>query len=168
MVVDICSGDTAIRYGILDALANLGAGYSMYNQSNVAVVGTHQHSGPGAYYNYLLPQVTSLGFDPQSYQAIVDGSTLAIQRAHESLTPGYLSYANTNVTNANINRSLYSYLNNPASERAQYDSNVDTTLTMLRFQRASDGLNTGVLCWHRYVFLKLLCLLENCPSLVFA
>ena len=149
LVLDTAMGDTAIRYGIIEALADLGSGYAMYNQSNVAVTGTHQHSGPGAWLNYLLPQVTSLGFSEQSYQAIVDGSVLSIQRAHESLEPGTLSFADTNVTDANINRSLYSYLQNPAAERAQYDTTVDTTLTMLRFKRASDGLNTGILCWHR-------------------
>lgn len=149
LVIDTAMGDTAIRYGILQGLANLGSGYSMYNQSNVAVTGTHQHSGPGAWLNYLLPQVTSLGFSKQSYQAIVDGSVLSIQRAHQSLAPGTLSYADTNITDANINRSLYAYLQNPADERAKYDATVDTTLTMLRFKRASDGLNTGVLCWHR-------------------
>lgn len=74
---------------------------------------------------------------------------LSIQRAHESIAPGYLSYADTNITDANINRSLFAYLANPAAERAQYETTVDTTLTMLRFQRASDGLNTGVLAWHR-------------------
>jgi neutral ceramidase len=145
LVIDTAMGDTAIRYGILQGLANLGSGYSMYNQSNVAVTGTHQHSGPGAWLNYLLPQVTSLGFSKQSYQAIVDGSVLSIQRAHQSLAPGTLSYADTNITDANINRSLYAYLQNPAEERAQYDSTVDTTLTMLRFTRASDGLNSCVL-----------------------
>lgn len=142
-------GDTAIRYGILQGLANLGSGYSMYNQSNVAVTGTHQHSGPGAWLNYLLPQITSLGFSKQSYQAIVDGSVLSIQRAHESLEPGTLSFADTNVTDSNINRSLYAFLQNPADERAELGTTTDTILTMLRFQRASDGLNTGVLCWHR-------------------
>jgi neutral ceramidase len=57
----------------------------MYGQSNVAVTGTHSHSGPGAWFNYLLPQITSLGFNNQSYQAIVDGAVLSIKRAHESL-----------------------------------------------------------------------------------
>ncbi|CZR64169.1 probable neutral ceramidase precursor [Phialocephala subalpina] len=148
LVLDTACGDTAIRYGILEALANLGTDYSMYGQSNVAVTGTHAHSGPGAWLNYLLPQITSLGFDKQSYQAIVDGTVLSIQRAHASIAPGYLSYADTNITDANINRSLFAYLANPAAERAQYETTVDTTLTMLRFQRASDGLSTGVLAWH--------------------
>jgi neutral ceramidase len=139
----------------------------MYTTQNVAVTGTHQHSGPGAvsnaiqfidqsltvqkWLNYLLPQVTSLGFDKQSYQAIVDGAVLSIQRAHESLTEGTLAFADAEVdgdNNANINRSPYAYLANPAAERANYTYDVDKTLTMLRFQRNSDGLNIGVLGWH--------------------
>ncbi|KAL2065485.1 hypothetical protein VTL71DRAFT_3155 [Oculimacula yallundae] len=146
LVLDIANGDTAIRYGVVDGLK--GAGLGIYNQSNIALTGTHSHSGPGAFNNYLLPQVTSLGFSKQSYQAIVDGTILSIKRAHASLAPGYLKYGDTNITDANINRSLYAYLANPAAERAKYDSTVDTTLTLLRFQRASDGLNTGVLAWH--------------------
>ncbi|ESZ90091.1 neutral ceramidase precursor [Sclerotinia borealis F-4128] len=147
LVLDTASGDTAIRYGILQALANLESAYSVYGQHNIAVTGTHQHSGPGAYFNYLLPQITSLGFDKQSYQAIIDGAVLSIKRAHESLTTGYLTTGDTNITNANINRSIYAYLANPAAERALYTDDVDKTLTMLRFQRASDGLNIGVLTW---------------------
>jgi neutral ceramidase len=147
LVLDTQSGDTAVRYGILQALANLGPGYAMYGQQNVAVTGTHSHSGPGAWLNYLLPQITSLGFSHQSYQAIVDGAVLSIQRAHQSIAPGYLSFGSTNITNANINRSLWAYLANPAAERAQYDTNVDTNLTMLQFKRASDSKNIGVLTW---------------------
>jgi len=51
------------------------------------------------------------------------------------------------VDGANINRSLYAYLSNPAAERAQYADDVDKELTLLRFQRASDGKNIGVLTW---------------------
>jgi neutral ceramidase len=85
IILDTQSGDTAIRYGVLEGLAALGSEYSVYGQSNIALTGTHSHSGPGAWFNYLLPQITSLGFDKQSYQAIVDGTVLSIQRAHESL-----------------------------------------------------------------------------------
>ncbi len=86
VVLDTQSGDTACRLGILEGVAALGAEYTVYTDSNIAVTGTHSHSGPGAWFNYLLPQVTSLGFDKQSYQAIVDGAVLSIKRAHESLT----------------------------------------------------------------------------------
>ncbi|RYO75085.1 hypothetical protein DL764_010581 [Monosporascus ibericus] len=147
LVLDTQAGDTALRYGILDGLAALGPEYAVYGQGNVAVTGTHSHAGPGAWFNYLLPQITSFGFDKQSYQAIVDGAVLSIKRAHESLEEGYLDIGTANITAANLNRSLYAYLANPASERAQYADDVDKEMTVLRFQRASDGKNVGLLTW---------------------
>lgn len=153
LVLDTQSGDTAVRYGILSKLRELGPEYDVYSQHNVAVTGTHSHSGPAGWLNYLLPQITSKGFDHQGYQAIVDGAVLSIQRAHESLQPGYLSVGSTKVKGANINRSLFAYLANPAEERAKYnassedDGSVDTELTLLKFERASDHKNIGALTW---------------------
>lgn len=153
LVLDTQSGDTAVRYGILAGLAELGPAYAVYSQQNVAVTGTHSHSGPGGWLNYLLPQITSKGFDHQGYQAIVDGAILSIVRAHESLQPGYLSVGSTKVKGANINRSLFAYLANPESERVRYnttsddDGSVEKDLSLLKFQRASDGKNIGVLTW---------------------
>lgn len=86
LVLDTQTGDTAIRRGILEGIAALGSQYAVYNKNNVAVTGTHSHAGPGAFFNYLLPQITNLGFERQSYQAIVDGAVLSVKRAHESLT----------------------------------------------------------------------------------
>jgi len=85
LVIDTAFGDTAIRRGIIEGVAALGSAYSVYGNANIAVTGTHTHAGPGAYMNYLLPQITSYGFSKQSYQAIVDGAVLSIKRAHESL-----------------------------------------------------------------------------------
>ncbi|KAI9752895.1 MAG: hypothetical protein M1815_000226 [Lichina confinis] len=147
VVLDIQSGDTAVRYGVLEGLAKLGPEYAMYGQSNIAVVGTHSHSGPGAWDNYLLPQITSQGFDKQSYGAIVDGTVRSIVRAHESLSPGHLVQASIRLPDASINRSPYSYLANPESERQQYEDDVDRNMTLLRFRRASDCKTTGVLNW---------------------
>jgi neutral ceramidase len=153
LVLDTQCGDTAIRYGILEGLSNLGPEYSVYTQQNVAVTGTHSHSGPGAWLNYLLPQITSKGFSRQSYDAIVQGAILSIHRAHKKLEPGYLTVGHTKVKGANINRSLYAYLANPENERAKYDNgihddgSVEKTLTLLRFTQASTGKHTGVLTW---------------------
>lgn len=147
LVLDTQSGDTAVRYGILAGLAGLGGDYAVYDASNVAVTGTHSHSGPGAWFNYLLPQVTSFGFDKQSYQALVAGAVQSVQRAHENLTEGYLDVGTVNVTDANLSRSLYAYLANPAEERAQYSDSVDKEMTLLRFKRASDLKDVGVLTW---------------------
>lgn len=147
LVLDTQSGDTAIRYGILEGLADLGDDFKVYNKDNVAVTGTHSHSGPGAWLNYLLPQITSMGFDHESYQAIVNGSVLAIQRAHQNLTPGHLGISLMDVDGININRSPFAYLANPADERKKYQSDVDKTMTVLRFERASDGAPIGMLSW---------------------
>ncbi|KAF6821488.1 neutral ceramidase precursor [Colletotrichum plurivorum] len=148
LVLDTQSGDTAVRNGILEGLRALGSEYAVYTKDNVAVTGTHSHAGPGAWFNYLLPQVTSLGFDRQSYQAIVDGAVLSIKRAHESLTEGYLDVTTAEVSDGAINRSLWAYLANPDAERARYSSSTDTTLTLLRLRRASDGRSVGALTWY--------------------
>ncbi|KAI1374496.1 Neutral/alkaline nonlysosomal ceramidase [Hypoxylon crocopeplum] len=157
LVLDQQSGDTAVRFGILDGIGALGDEYAVYGQGNVAVTGTHAHSAPGAWFNYLLPQVTSLGFDEQSYQAIVDGAVLSIKRAHESLTeleillyrtPLIWPIGTVNITDGNLSRSLYAYLANPAEERALYTDDVDKEMTVLKFQRASDSKNIGILTWY--------------------
>ncbi|KAF1838471.1 neutral ceramidase precursor [Decorospora gaudefroyi] len=147
LVLDTQSGDTAIRNGILEGLQAMGPEYAVYGKNNVAVTGTHSHAGPGAWLNYLLPQITSKGFDKQSYQAIVDGTLLSIKRAHQSLTLGTISAGSAEVEDANINRSLFAYLANPQAERDRYKDNVDKTMTLLKFTRASDGKNIGILNW---------------------
>lgn len=147
LVLDTQSGDTAIRNGILEGLQALGPEYSIYGKNNVAVTGTHSHAGPGAWLNYLLPQITSLGFDKQSYRAIVDGALLSIQRAHQGLSLGTISVGQTNIADTNINRSLFAYLANPKEERDRYGDNVDKTMSLLKLTRSSDGKSLGVLNW---------------------
>lgn len=147
LVLDTQSGDTAIRHGILQGLRELGDEYALYGQSNVAVTGTHSHSGPGAWLNYLLPQITSRGFSKQSYDAIVTGALLSIRRAHASLAMGRLEFGSTEIHDANINRSPYAYLANPHEERARYEHDVDKTMTMLKFTRSEDGKELGILTW---------------------
>lgn len=76
----------------------------------------------------------------------------SIRRAHESLEPGTLSVGTAKIAHAGINRSLFSYLANPAEERARYnvsadDGSVGMDMTLLKFQQASDGMNIGVLTW---------------------
>ena len=148
LVLDTQSGDTAIRDGIIKGVAALGSEYSVYTKNNIAVTGTHSHSGPGAWLNYLLPQITSFGFSPESYSAIVEGSVRAIQRAHESLTTGSVSVGTADLPDGNANRSPYAYLANPESERSKYQSDTDKTMTLIKFTRASDGKAIGLLNWY--------------------
>lgn len=147
LVLDTQSGDFAVRNGILEGLKELGDEYSVYNEQTLAVTGTHSHSGPGAWLNYLLPQITSKGFDKDSYQAIVTGSLLAIRRAHQSLSPGTLLLGAGSASGISINRSPYAYLANPADERANYETDTDTDMTLLSFHDALSGKTRGVLTW---------------------
>ncbi|KAF8526003.1 Neutral/alkaline nonlysosomal ceramidase [Hysterangium stoloniferum] len=140
--IDTAMGDSGIRRGILTGLDQQFPG--VYSESNVAVVGTHQHSGAGGYLENILPQVTSMGFVNQSFQAIVTGSINAVRKAHSNLAPGNLSIGNTTVLDANINRSPSAYLNNPAEERARYQFDQDKDLTLMQFDDPS-GKTRGFL-----------------------
>lgn len=128
-------GDTGVRRTIVSMLSSQYPG--LYTNENIAFVGTHQHSGVGGYLENLLSQITSLGYVNQTADAIIKGSVLAVQRAHQSLAPGNLSVGNTTVLNANINRSPTAYLANPEEERARYKYDQDKDMTLLRF----DDLN---------------------------
>ncbi|SMY18870.1 unnamed protein product [Zymoseptoria tritici ST99CH_1A5] len=149
LVLDTQSGDTAVRYGILQALEELGGEFALYGQHNVAVTGTHSHSGPGAWLNYLLPQLSTKGFHKPSYQAIVDGAVASIKQAHHQLAPGYLHVGTIDVKDANINRSPYAYLANPAEEREKYQDDVDKTMSALRLSHATSAgkKDIGVFTW---------------------
>ena len=45
----------------------------MYNETNVCISGIHTHSGPGGFHQYVLFDVTSLGFVRESMDALVEG-----------------------------------------------------------------------------------------------
>lgn len=52
------------------------------------------------------------------------------------------------IEDGNLARSLWAYMANPEAERAQYADTVDKTMTVLKFQRASDSKNLGILTWY--------------------
>jgi hypothetical protein len=128
---DIAMGDSGVRRSIVQRLSSQYPG--IYTNSNIAFVGTHQHAGVGGYLENLLPQIPSLGYVSETANAIISGTVLAVNRAHNSLAPGRLRYGNTTVLDANINRSPTAYLANPAEERARYLYDQDKDITVLRF-----------------------------------
>ncbi|EIM80776.1 Neutral/alkaline nonlysosomal ceramidase [Stereum hirsutum FP-91666 SS1] len=139
---DIAMGDTGIRRSIV---ANLSATYpDLYNNANIALISTHQHSGVGGYLENLLPQITSLGYVKETADAIVAGTVKAVLMAHDSLAPGTLSVGNATVVDGNRNRSPSAYLANPADERALYEYDQDKDLSLLKFDDA-DGNARGFL-----------------------
>ncbi|EPQ55350.1 Neutral/alkaline nonlysosomal ceramidase [Gloeophyllum trabeum ATCC 11539] len=129
---DIAMGDTGVRRSVINALSSEFPG--VYSAANVALGSTHQHSGVGGYLENLLPQITALGYVKETADAIVNGTVLAVRRAHASLAPGRLRYGNTTVVDGNRNRSPTAYLANPAEERAMYQYDQDKDLSLVRFE----------------------------------
>ncbi|KAL6265618.1 hypothetical protein P5V15_002412 [Pogonomyrmex californicus] len=117
----------------------------MYTERNVMISGTHTHSAPGGFMLDVLFDLSTLGFVRQSFNAIVNGITESIQRAHDGVGPGNIRIVQGKVLDANINRSPQAYLNNPKSERDKYEYDVDKILTQLQFIGAERPL--GVINW---------------------
>jgi neutral ceramidase len=132
---DIGMGDNGIRRLLLEAIEKDSTLRSIYTSQNIAWSGTHSHSGVGGYLENLLPQLTSLGYVKQTAEAIVSGTLASIRQAHSSLSPTELGFGSTTLLEANINRSPSAYAQNPASERAQYQYDVDKELQLLKLGR---------------------------------
>ena len=69
--IDACMGSQSIKLEVLKKLESIYG--SLYTAENVAISGTHTHSGPGGYLQYLLFDITSVGFVSESLDVIVDG-----------------------------------------------------------------------------------------------
>ncbi|XP_026489460.2 neutral ceramidase-like [Vanessa tameamea] len=118
----------------------------MYSLRNVIITGTHTHSGPGGHLVDFLLDISILGFSRETYDAYVAGITRSIVNAHNNIVPARLLFGKTRVTNAQMNRSPFSYEQNPPEERARYDKNIDDELTQVRIVK-SDGNLHGVMNW---------------------
>lgn len=118
-----------------------------YNVQNVLISATHTHNGPGGYSGYFLYDVTINGFVKQNFNAIVDGIYQSILRAHNNVKPGKILVNQGTIEGCGGNRAIEAYGNNPAAERAQYDSNTDKTMTLLKFI-GTDGDEIGMLNWY--------------------
>ncbi|XP_042051451.1 neutral ceramidase 2-like [Salvia splendens] len=159
VVAETTKGGARIAYVNLDAgmasqlvtikvLERLKSRYGeLYNEGNVAISGTHTHAGPGGYLQYVTYSITSLGFVPQSFDALVTAIELSIVQAHDNLKPGSILINTGDVENGGINRSPSAYLFNPPEERSRYPSNVDTQMTLMKFVDKSSGKSTGAFSW---------------------
>ena len=91
----------------------------LYTNDNVLISGTHTHSAPAGYFQYVMYEIMSLGFVNQTLQALVNGIVESINIAHNSMQPGRLLINSGQLYDASINRSPTAYLFNPPEERAK-------------------------------------------------
>lgn len=142
--LDACMASQAVTIKVLDRLKQRYG--DLYTEKNVAISGTHTHSGPGGYLQYVLYIVTSLGFVRQSFDVIVDGIENSIIQAHDNIRPGSIFINQGELLDASINRSPSAYLNNPSEERARYKYDTDKEMTLLKLVDAEWGA-VGAFNW---------------------
>ncbi|XP_059485796.1 neutral ceramidase [Neocloeon triangulifer] len=147
-VVFISVDVAMISYGIRkEVLERLQKKYrKLYNDQNVIISATHTHSAPGGYNQYLFYDISVLGFMSQTFNGLVNGIVRSVDRAHADLSPGYVTWSQGLLLDANINRSPTAYLKNPDEERASYKYDVDKIMTQLKITRL-DGTPAGVINW---------------------
>ncbi|XP_033108191.1 neutral ceramidase-like [Anneissia japonica] len=130
VTVDLGMGSQLINEKVFKKLSENGLG--QYNVSNTVISGTHTHSGPGGYQQYLLFTLTSLGNVDANIDIIVDGIVESIEQAHENLADGALMLNEGELLESNINRSPAAYQNNPEEERQKYQYDVDKEMFLLK------------------------------------
>jgi len=141
---DSCMIFTSVKREVVLALQRKYG--KLYSHDNVMLSGTHTHSGPGGYAEYSIYLMTTLGFNKDNWHTIIDGIVNAISAAHDSVKPGKIMVNQGELLDSNLSRSPFSYLNNPAEERAKYQYNVDKNMTLLRFEDMK-GNEIGMVNW---------------------
>ncbi|XP_037015763.2 neutral ceramidase isoform X1 [Artibeus jamaicensis] len=131
----------------LEVLKRLQQKYgSLYRRDNVILSGTHTHSAPAGYFQYTVFVIASEGFSNRTFEYMVTGILKSIEIAHTNMKPGKIFINKGNVDGTQINRSPYSYLQNPLSERVRYSSNTDKEMVVLKMVDLN-GNDLGLLSW---------------------
>lgn len=135
----------SVIFGVIKELQSMGLG-SYYNENNVMLSCTHDHSAPSNYSWYTLYNGVNgtVGFDKLQYQVVTHGIALAIEKAHNSLTEGTVQLSTGNVENAAYNRSYAAYKEN--KDLDDYNDDVNKEMILLKF-KALDGREIGELNW---------------------
>ena len=141
---DIGMIDQSVKTQVSKTLSEKYSG--LYSHENVLISGTHTHSGPGGFLQYLLYTIVSQGFTKQTFDAVVNGIVLSVDRAHANMTPGSIYWNEGQLLNASINRSPTAYQNNDKDERDRYEYDTDKDMYLLKFV-STTGQPLGAITW---------------------
>jgi len=146
--LDAGMGGIVLKNRVVKGLAERLPG--LYTDENVAISGTHTHSGPSGFLQDTIFQFAGSGWQPHTIAAMVEGVVESVVAAHRNLAPARASVAVGELENASINRSPSAYLLNPPAERALYTGDTDLNMTVLRVDSA-DGTaaskSLGMFAW---------------------
>jgi neutral ceramidase len=116
---------------------------SIYNEQNLILSATHTHAGPGGYSHYTLYNISILGFQKRTFDAMVDGIVEAIDKAHQHRAPGDILFNQGELTQASVNRSATAFRLNAAADRAAFPLEIDPLMSVLTFRQ--QGKSKGAL-----------------------
>jgi neutral ceramidase len=116
-----------------------------YSDRNVLISATHTHAGPGGFSHYALYNITVLGYQEKTFNAIVDGIVEAVVQADQDAKPGTLSLGRSMLANASANRSRDAFNRNPAADKAAFPLGIDTSMTALRVRQGATDV--GAISW---------------------
>lgn len=138
-----------IKLEVVKKLTSLYGG--LYTHENVMLTATHTHVAAGGLSHYSLYELASAdgsgllgGYSSENFNAIVDGITKSIQRAHNNLAPGSVELVQGELANATKNRSLEAYHNN--HDAHLFDEDTNNVMTVLKFKR-ENGAEIGMVNW---------------------
>lgn len=119
-----------------EVLRRLAVSYGdTYSEQNTLITTTHTHAGPGGYCGYLLYNLTTNGFRPATFGAIVDGIVESVEHAHRDLAPAEVMLSHGELHGASINRSPSSFDRNPSSDKEFFPDAIDPHTTLVRIDR---------------------------------
>lgn len=118
---------------------------SLYTERNVLLSATHTHAGSGGHSHHVAYNLASLGFQKDTYDAIVSGIVESVVKAHDDLGPGTITLGRGELTDASVNRSRAAFGKNPAGDRAAFPGAIDPAMTVLRFRQG--GSDIGAISW---------------------
>ncbi|MBH5333627.1 neutral/alkaline ceramidase [Streptomyces pactum] len=117
----------------------------LYTERNVLITATHTHAGPGGHAHHFLYNTTTFGFHRATFEALADGITEAVVRAHEDLAPSELVLTRAELTDASVNRSRAAFDRNPEDVKRYFPGAIDPLSTVLRVERG--GRVVGAVNW---------------------
>ncbi|MBX9639576.1 MAG: neutral/alkaline non-lysosomal ceramidase N-terminal domain-containing protein, partial [Mycobacteriaceae bacterium] len=126
-----------------EVLRRLATSYAdTYTAQNTLITTTHTHSGPGGYCGHLLYNLSTNGFRPATFAAIVNGIVESVRYAHDDLGPARVGLSHGELHGASVNRSPTAFDRNPASDREYFPDRVDPHTTLVQIDRGEKTVAT--------------------------
>jgi len=106
-----------------------------YVDQNTLITTTHTHAGPGGYCGHLLYNLTTKGFHPTTFEAIITGIVESVEHADADVAPAEAFLAHGELHDASANRSPTAFARNPEADRAVFPDGIDPQTTLVRIDR---------------------------------